>query len=71
MTVTFAGQTFTGTTDANGIFRTSWKTNIAKGSYYANAFDLALAGFIWNPLGLDLEDDSDGNGRPDALLSVS
>lgn len=71
MTVTFAGQTYTGTTDANGIFRTSWKTNIARGSYYANAVDLALAGYVWNPLGLDLEDDSDGNGRPDALLSVS
>lgn len=71
MTVTFAGQTYTGTTDSNGIFRTSWKTNVAKGNYYANAVDLALAGFGWNPLGLDLEDDSDGNGLPDALLSVS
>ena len=70
ITAAFAGQTYTGTTDANGIYRTSWKTNLSNGNYYANAVDLALTGFSWDPLALDLEDDSDGDGLPDALLSV-
>jgi hypothetical protein len=68
--MTFAGQTHTGTTDANGIISTGWKTNLGNGNYYANAVDLALTGYSWDPLGLDLEDDSDGNGLPDALLSA-
>jgi hypothetical protein len=70
VTVTLAGQTYLGTTDANGIFRTPWKTNLGNGNYYANAVDLALTGFNWDPLGLDLENDSDGDGWPDGLLSV-
>jgi hypothetical protein len=70
ITVNFAGQTYSGTTDANGIFRTNWNVDIGRGDYYANVVDMALAGFSWDPLGLDLEDDSDGNGLPDARLSV-
>ncbi len=71
VTVTFAGQTYTGTTDANGVFRTSWKNSLAGGHYYANAVDLALAGYSWNPFDiLNLEDDSDGDGKPDDLLSL-
>ena len=68
VTVNFAGQTFTGTTDANGIFRTSWLRNLGSGNHYANAVDLVLAGYFWAPLDLDDEDDSDGDGRPDDLL---
>ena len=69
ITVTFAGTTYTGTTDSNGVFRTPWVRNTPAGDQYANAVDLALAGFIWDQL-LDLEDDSDGDGQPDDLLTV-
>ena len=43
---------------------------MSKSDRYANAVDLALDGFTWNPLALDLEDDSDGDGNPDAVLSL-
>jgi hypothetical protein len=65
--VIFAGNTYTGTTDANGIFRTSWIRNLEGGDHYANAVDLALTGYTWDML-LDLEDDSDSIAGPDALL---
>ena len=71
MTVTFAGQTYTGVTDSSGVFRTNWIPNLSRGNHYAEAADLALAGFVWDPLALDLEDDSDGDGLPDGLLSVA
>ncbi len=67
ITVEFAGQTFTGTTDASGVFRTSWLSRPASGSY-AEVHDLVLANYDWDPLAMDLEDDSDGDGRPDAVL---
>ncbi|MCA9195434.1 MAG: hypothetical protein KDB03_26870 [Planctomycetales bacterium] len=67
ITVQFAGQTFTGITDANGIFRTNWLRNVSAGSY-AEVVDMVWDGYFWDPLSLDLEDDSDGNGRPDAIL---
>lgn len=67
ITVEFAGHTYTGTTDANGIFRTSWVRNVSSGTY-AEVVDLALADYAWDPLLLDLEDDSDGNGLPDAIV---
>jgi len=70
VTVTFAGQSYTGVTDSNGIFRTDWVKNLGSGDYYANVVDLALADFVWNRLALDLEDDSDGDGFPDDLLTV-
>jgi streptogramin lyase len=70
VTVEFAGVTYTGTTDSNGIFRTDWIRNLSSGDHYANAVDLVLAGFVWNPLDLDLEDDSDGDGKPDAILPI-
>lgn len=66
--VEVAGQTFSGATDGDGVFRTGWIKLIGSDEHYANAVDLALAGFIWNPLDLDLEDDSDGDGLPDAIL---
>lgn len=67
ITVLFAGQTYTGTTDSNGIFRTDWIRNPGSGTY-AEVVDLALTDYAWDPLALDLEDDSDGNGLPDAQL---
>ena len=68
VTVVFTGQTYSGTTDSNGIFRTGWIRNLRSGSYYANAVDLVLTGYTWNALDLDLEDDSDNDGNPDGLL---
>jgi hypothetical protein len=67
ITVEFAGQTYTGTTDSNGVFRTSWLWRPSSGSY-AEVVDLVLADHSWLPLLLDLEDDSDGNGLPDDVL---
>ena len=66
--VTFAGNTYKGVTDSNGIFRTSWIKNLSSGNYYANAVDLALKGYQWDPLTIDLEDDSDEIFGPDDLL---
>jgi PKD repeat protein len=68
--VVFAGVTYTGTTDSNGIFRSGWIRNLSSGDHYANAVDLVLAGFAWNPLDLDLENDSDGDGKPDDVLTI-
>lgn len=47
--VDFTGSTYSLTTDSNGIARTSWKKNLSSGNYYADAYDLALAGFTWSP----------------------
>ena len=69
--VSISGRTYTGTTDANGEFKTNWDRNIVSGNHYANAVDLALTGFVWSPLDLDLEDDSDGDGLPDGLLPIA
>ena len=69
VTVVFAGRTYSGTTDANGIFRSGWIKNLSSGDHYANVVDLALTGFDWNS-DLDLEDDSDGILGPDAVLSL-
>ena len=66
--VDFAGSTYTLTTDSNGIAHTSWIRNLGSGSHYADAYDLALAGYSWSPFAFDLEDDSDGDGKPDDVL---
>jgi hypothetical protein len=68
--VTFAGQTYSGTTDGNGIFRTGWAPKPDSGKYFANVDGLSLSHHVWDPLGLDLEDDSDDDGLPDAQLNV-
>jgi subtilisin-like proprotein convertase family protein len=71
LTVEFAGKTYTGTNDSDGIFRTDWIRNLKGGDYYANAVDLVLANYFWDPLALmDLENDSDEDGYPDELLSL-
>jgi hypothetical protein len=67
ITVEFAGVTYTGFTDSNGVFRTDWLWRPSSGSY-AQVVDLVLAEYIWDPLLLDLEDDSDGDGWPDDIL---
>ena len=67
VTVEFAGVTYTGVTDANGIFRTPWVWTPPSGSY-AEVLDMSLADHEWLPLLLDREDDSDGDGRPDAVI---
>ena len=67
ITVQFAGQTYTGTTDSAGMFYTSWINNLRSGTYYADVVDLVLANYYW-AMGMDLEDDSDGDGKPDDVL---
>jgi VCBS repeat-containing protein len=67
ITVEFNGHTYTGTTDSNGIFRTSWNRGAGSGTY-GEVVDLALADYSWDPLSLDLENDSNDNGLPDAIL---
>jgi hypothetical protein len=69
--VTFAGNTYTGTTDANGVFRTNWIKSLGSGDHYADAVDMVLADYSWDPLStLNLEDDSNGDGYLDDLLSL-
>ena len=68
--VDFAGTSYSLETDGNGIARTSWERKLASGTYYADAYDLALRGHIWDPFAFDLEDDSDRDGKADARLFV-
>jgi len=68
--VEFDGVIYEGTTDADGVFRTNWIKDLGSGDYEAEVVDLVLADFDWNPLTLDLEGDSDDDGKPDDLLSL-
>jgi hypothetical protein len=68
--VEFDGVIYEGTTDADGVFRTSWIRGLGSGDHQAQVIDLVLADFDWNPLTLDLEGDSDGDGLPDEVLSL-
>jgi hypothetical protein len=62
ITVTFAGNTYSGTTDSNGVFTTGWIMNL-RGTHWAEVTDLALLDYLWDK---DLgEDDDDGDGLPD------
>lgn len=71
ITVEFAEQTYTGTTDADGIFRTDLVKDLGSGNHYAEVVDLVLTDHYWDPLlGLDLEDDTDGDALPDAVLPL-
>lgn len=69
--VRFNGKIYEGTTDDRGAFRATWETGLSSGSHYANVDSLMLSGYDWTPLALDLEDDSDGDGVPDDLLTIS
>lgn len=69
VTVDFAGNTYTGVTDEDGIFRTEWIKNLGSGEHQAEVTDLAFTDYSWN-MDLDLEDDSDGDGLPDDELVV-
>ena len=40
------------------------------GAHYANVVDLVLTDYEWDPLGLDIEDDTDGDGKPDDVLVI-
>jgi subtilisin-like proprotein convertase family protein len=69
ITVNFAGETFSGTTDSNGVFTTSWVRKLQSGTdYYANVVDMVLTDYVWDRL-LDQKDDSDGDGDPDGWLN--
>lgn len=66
-------QTLSGTTDSSGVFRSAWLKGLATGDHRAEVVDLALAGFIWDPDGLDAtdnDDDSDMDGEPDDILTI-
>ena len=71
ITVEFAGQTFTGITDANRVFTTGWVRKLSSGNQYsANvvAFDLVMTNYYWDTF-MDLGDkDEDGDGVPDNIL---
>ena len=70
--VNFAGQTYLDvTTGANGEYRTPWIRNLAAGDHYANALDVALVEHQWDLLlSLTQENDSDDDGKPDAILAL-
>lgn len=74
VTVVFAGQTLTGFTDSNGIFRSDWVKELGSGNYTAEVTDLALLGYLWDPFDIldatSNDDDEDGDGLPDDVLSI-
>jgi len=69
ITVEFAGRTFSGTTDSQGLFYTGWVRNMKSGTYHADVIDLLMASHYWE-MNFDLEDDSDGDGKPDEVLVI-
>lgn len=66
--------TYTGTSDTNGFFYSDWIKGLTAGeTYRAEVTDMALAGYDWDLLGFDptfLDEDEDGDGKPDQLLST-
>ena len=68
ITVIFAGQTFTGTTDSNGIFTTGWVKKLSSGTNYsAEVQTLALMDYLWDQ-SLGYDGDADNDGLPDNIL---
>ena len=49
------------------VFRTGWAMNLNSGTHIAEVVDLAPASYYGDRL-MDLEDDSDGDGKPDDVL---
>jgi subtilisin-like proprotein convertase family protein len=68
ITVTFAGQTYSGQTDGNGQLRTDW-LRLSSGSYEAEVTDLVLLDYNWEQT-LGWPGDSDDDGLPDRLLTI-
>jgi hypothetical protein len=66
---------FLGTTNEDGVFRTSGYKDLESGTVYSiEVWDVALADYVWDQLNtfdpdLDLHDE-DGDGRPDLLLEL-
>lgn len=67
ITVTFAGQTFSGQTDGNGQLRTDW-LRLSSGSYEAEVTDLVFSDYTWD-LNQGVADSNDPDLYPDALLT--
>lgn len=53
--------------DSSGIARTGCRKNLTDGEFVADAYDLPLAAFVWNPL-LDHKMESDSDGKSDEKL---
>jgi hypothetical protein len=65
--VNFNGQYYSGGTDSDGRFVTPY-INVGPGTYYADVLRVIHRNWVWYPLDMDLEDDSDGDGKPDGKL---
>ncbi len=59
ITVRFAGEEFSGVTDSNGVFRTSWFRDLASGDYYANVDSLMASGYNWGLFDVSGEEDDE------------
>ncbi|MCH5377132.1 MAG: Ig-like domain-containing protein, partial [Planctomycetes bacterium] len=66
ITITFAGQSYSGQTDGNGQFRSDW-LRLSSGSYEAEVTDLAFLDYTWD-LTQGVLDGNDPDLFPDALL---
>jgi hypothetical protein len=54
-------------TGTNGTYATPYVT-LGPGTYHANVLYLVHGNYVWYPLDMDLEDDSDMDGKPDGTL---
>lgn len=62
---------YSGLTDAQGIFRSSWIRGLSNGNYRAEVVDMALASYYWNHALDPFGKDADNDGLPDDVLIVS
>ena len=63
-------QQVSGYTNSSGEFRSNWLRGIADGQYTVEVVDLVHGTFDWN-MALNLEDDSNGDGWPDEMFTLS
>ncbi len=69
ITVTFAGESYAGNTDANGQFRSGW-LRLSSGTYEAEVTDVVFSNYTWDlALGWGEESDDPDDLYPDALLT--